>query len=348
MSDRDEVPCILSSLDPLLSARIVRRVPMLYTAGADSALDRPEHVRAASSVTWVGDRLALVQDDANFVALVDTATGLAEAVTLPAGKDDARTFDVERGNKKHKLDLEAMTRVPLDDGALLLAFGSGSRKRRENVLTLRFEGRGDRPRAGDPSIVPLPDFYAALRGTASFAGSDMNIEGALYLDGHIRLFGRGNGEAKDGLHPLDATCDIDWTALAAHIANPDGDTLPAITRITQYELGDVDGVRYGFTDAIRATRTRVLYSAAAEASKDSESDGAVGGSSLGVLSSEHRGEGCWAPVVDADGSPFAGKIEGLVLDPSDPMRAFVVVDVDDHTCPSELCEVALSGPWFVR
>ncbi len=348
MPDRSQIPRILSAPDPTLEARIVRRTPMLYADGADQALDRPAHVRAASSVTWVGDRLALVQDDANFVALVDPRTGLADAVTLPAGEDDARTFDVARGNKKHKLDLEAMMRVPVDGGALLLAFGSGSKKRRENVMRLRFDGRGDRLIPGDPDIIPLPDFYAALRGTPEFAGSDMNIEGALYLDGVIRLFGRGNGAAKDGLHPLDATCDIDWMALVAHMTHPHRDTLPSITRVTQYELGDVDGVPYGFTDAIRATLTQLLYSAAAEASKDAEHDGEVGGSSLGVLATDGHSTGSWAPVLDADGLPFIGKIEGLVLDPSDPTRALVVVDVDDHSCPSELCEVVLSGPWFVR
>jgi len=348
MAERRDIPRVRSTPDAALEARIVRRVPMLYADGADPAMDRPAHVRAASSVTWVGNRLALVQDDANFVALVDPVTGLADAVTLPAGKDEARTFDVERGNKKHKLDLEAMTRVPIDDGALLLAFGSGSKKRREHVMQLRFDGRGDRPTPGNPAIIALPDFYEALRATPEFAGSDMNIEGALYLDGIIRLFGRGNGAAKNGLTPLDATCDIDWAALAAHIAQPDRDTLPSISRVLQYELGDVDGVRYGFTDAIRATKTRILYSAAAEASKDAEHDGEVVGSSLGVLASDRQAAGYWAPVLDADGAPFGGKIEGLVLDPSDPTRALVVVDVDDHACPSELCEVVLSGPWFVR
>lgn len=348
MTARFEVPRIQSALDPELEARIVRRVPMLYADGADRALDRPAHVRAASSVTWVGNRLALVQDDANFVALIDPVTGLADAVTLPAGRDDARTFDVERGNKKHKLDLEAMTRVPVAGGSLLLALGSGSRKRRESVMTLRFGGGGERPTPGEPAVVPLPELYAALRDLVDFAGSDMNIEGALYLDGDIRLFGRGNGEAKAGLHPVDATCDIDWTALAAHIAHPDRDTLPSIRRVTQYELGELDGVRYGFTDAIRAGRTQILYSAAAEASKSAEADGEVGGSALGVLLGELGASGRWAPVRNADGSPFIGKIEGVVLDAADPMRALVVVDVDDHTAPSELCDVALSGPWFVR
>ncbi len=348
MPDRTTPRRIVSVRDPALEARIVRRVPMHYAEGADETLDRPSHVRAASSVAWVGDRVALVQDDANFIALVDPATGQADAITLPAGKDDARTFDVVRGNKKHKLDLEAMTRVPLASGAMLVAFGSGSKKRRENVLTLRFAGRKLRPTHEHLALVPLPDLYAALRAERHFAGSEMNIEGALYLDGMIRLFGRGNGEARDDMHPLDATCDINWHQLAAHIEDPRAETVPAISRITQYELGEVDGVTLGFTDAIRADRTTVLYSAAAEASKDAGSDGEVGGSALGVIPNDRRNGPRWAPVLDEAGQPFTGKIEGLVLDPADPSRALVVVDVDDHTCPSELCEIALSGPWRAR
>ena len=339
---------ILSVRDPALQAHIVRRVPMHYTDGADDELDRPGHVRAASSVAWIGNRIALVQDDANFIALVDPATGSADAITLPAGKDDARTFDVVRGNKKHKLDLEAMTRVPMATGAMLVAFGSGSKKRRENVLTLRFAGRQPRPQHDHMALVPLPDLYAALRAERQFAGSEMNIEGALYLDGMIRLFGRGNGEARDDMSPMDATCDINWRELAAHIASPQADTVPAITRITQYELGAVDGVALGFTDAIRASRTSVLYSAAAEASKDTESDGEVGGSALGVIPNDRRHAPRWAPVLDEAGKPFTGKIEGLVLHPTDASRALVVVDVDDHTFPSELCEIVLSGPWLTR
>jgi hypothetical protein len=348
MPERTPAKRIVSTPDPALEARIVRRVAMHYADGEDASADRPAHVRAASSMTWVGTRIALVQDDVNFVALVDPRTGLATAVTLPAGKDDLRQFDVGRGNKKYKLDLEAMTRVPQVGGSMVLAFGSGSKKRRENVLTLSFTGRAADPVPAEPSLVPLPALYAALRATTDFAGSDMNIEGALYLDGMIRLFSRGNGEAKDGLNPLDATCDLSWGALKAHIDSPDMQPPPAIARVTQYELGAVDGVPLGFTDAIPLQRGGVMYSAAAEASPDASEDGEVGGSALGVLPNDRRQGGRWARILDEDGAPFVGKVEGLVLDRRDATRALVVIDVDDHTRPSELCEVVLRGPWQGR
>ncbi len=348
MPERPTPRRVISTRDQSLEARIIRRVPMHYADGEDASVDRPGHVRAASSMTWMGSRIALVQDDVNFVALVDPMTGLATAVTLPAGKDDLRQFDVERGNKKHKLDLEAMTRVPHAGGSMVLAFGSGSKKRRENVLMLPFTGRASQLVPDEPSLVALPALYSALRSETSFAGSDMNIEGALYLDGVIRLFGRGNGEAKDGLLPLDATCDLNWAVLQQHLGNPDALPLPSINRVTQYDLGAIDDVALGFTDAIVLQRGTVMYSAAAEASPDASEDGEVGGSALGVLPHDRRQGGRWAPILDADGAPFTGKVEGLVLDPRDPARALVVVDVDDHTRPSELCEVVLRGPWAGR
>ena len=345
MADRSSFRQTVSTADPALSARIVRRVPMHYATGADASVDRPAFVRAASSMAWVGTRVALVQDDVNFVAIVDPATGLADAITLPAGRENLRQFDDGRGNKKYKLDLEAMARVPVSGGTRLLAFGSGSKKRRENVMSLAFRGTASNCSPQEPSLVALPALYAMLRAESTFAGSEMNIEGALYLDGMIRLFGRGNGAASDGLHPLDATCDLDWSALDAHIADPEHAPLPDITRITQYELGAIDGVRLGFTDAIPMGRTQVMYSAAAEASEDASEDGEVGGSALGVIPTDRRKPARWTLIRDEQGAPFEGKVEGLVLDPRDATRALVVVDVDDHTRPSELCEVVLGGPW---
>lgn len=339
---------ITSAHDRSLEARIVRRVAMHYADGADPDTDRPGYVRAASSMAWVGTRVAMVQDDVNFVALVDPATGLAHAVTLPAGKDGLRQFDDGRGNKKHRLDLEALARVPSSRGTMLVAFGSGSKRRRENVVTLRFTGRDHDPDAAEPTLSAMPELYAALRAESQFAGSEMNIEGALYHGGAIRLFGRSNGEAKDNLHPLDATCDLDWEALQAHLDDRRPDTVPPIARITQYELGEIDGVGLGFTDAIRAGRSNVIYTAAAEASKDADTDGEVGGSVLGVLPDDRRQPARWTYLMDEHRNPFAGKVEGLVLDRRDASRALVVVDVDDHERPSELCEVSLAGPWPTR
>ena len=331
-------------VDDRLGARIVRRARMRYAGGADPAHDRPAHVRAASGMAWLGDRLTVIQDDAAFVGLVDPATGIAEPLTLPGGVDGARQFDDARGNKHAKLDLEALVRVPVGDGALLVAFGSGSMAPRETIVLLSFAAGAAR-KAGI-AVRPAPRFYAALRGAPGFAGSDMNIEGAVYTEGTVRLFGRGNGAVVGSLRPLNASCDVDWAALRSHLdsATTTGPPLPG--EITQYDLGSIDGLALGFTDATIGRNEMVMYAAAAEASPDARRDGDVRGSALGMIRGARAESARWTVVRDEEGRIFTGKIEGIALDPTDDRRVLAVVDADDHAEASQLLELALTGDWW--
>ncbi|MBP7550975.1 MAG: hypothetical protein KA761_11865, partial [Gemmatimonadaceae bacterium] len=327
-----------ASIDPSLSATIVERRPLAYRAKASPGLDRPPHVRAGSSITWVGRRLGLVQDDANFVALVDPRTGLARSITLPAGEEGKRHFDDLRGNKKHKLDLEACCTIEGPMGTMLLALGSGSRKRRRRIVTIESVA-ARRPRV---SLIDAESLYVALGRVPHFAGSDMNIEGALGLPGALRLFTRGNGAAKDGRLPVNATGDLDLHALLAYLASPEAATIPALHGVTQYELGTLDALPLGFTDAAMAGST-LLYTAAAEASKDASDDGRVSGSVIGIIPA--KGALRYAPITDERGRGTTDKVEGIVALPGRTDRVLVVVDPDDPTRPSELCDVSLGGDW---
>jgi hypothetical protein len=338
--------------DPRLTARIIRRVAMQYRDGPDSTTDRPGHVRAASGIAWIGQSLAVIQDDANFIALVDPSSGSAEAIALPAGRDGLRQFDDVRGNKADKLDLEAVVVVTGADGPLLLALGSGSTAHRERVAMVT--GLGDPTRAHVRATLHLLEtFYAGLRAASEFAGSELNVEGAVFLGGILRLFGRGNGAARDALLPVNATCDIDWSALREHLHEPATAPAPALLEIVQYELGALGGVRLGFTDAAlvpldaAAQHRRTLYSAAAEASPDVTRDGEVAGSVIGVIEESSRSmEARWVELLGEDERPCPVKVEGIVVEPIAPHRVFVAIDRDDHARPSELCEIVLDGPWF--
>lgn len=325
-------------LDPALAATIVARRPLRYRASAHPSLDRPAHVRAGSSLTWVGNRLGLVQDDANFVALVDPRSGLARSITLPAGEEGKRHFDDVRGNKKFKLDLESCCTIEGPSGTLLLALGSGSKKRRRRVVTVESVA-ARHPRV---SLIDAERLYLALEEAADFAGSDMNIEGALPLGRALRLFSRGNGAAKDGRTPLNATCDLSLSALFAFLAAPADAAVPKPTAITRYELGDLGGLPIGFTDAAMLG-TSLLYTGAAEASKDAAEDGPVTGSVIGVIPA--KGDLRYARITDGSGRPTRDKVEGIVALPGATDRVLVVVDADDPGSASELCEVTLSGPW---
>jgi hypothetical protein len=333
--------------DPMLLARVVRRVPMRYAAGADPAIDRPAYVRAASGIAWVGSEVAVIQDDASFIALVDPDTGLAQAVALPAGPGGRRLFDDSRRNKVDKLDHEALATVTAEDGVVLVALGSGSMRRRESIAIIAgFDTHHVRTQVSTASR-----FYAALRESALFAGSELNIEGAVYLDGRLRLFGRGNGAIRGDARPVNATCEIEWPALRAHIEDPDHTPPPAPLDVVQYELGSIGDARLAFTDATLGWATdaaarSVLYLAAAEASPDATRDGEVTGSAIGVIE-ERGGEVAarWTELRERDGSRMPLKAEGIALGRGAPGRLLVVVDGDAHDQPSELLEVELGGPW---
>ena len=339
---------VRAQADPLLGARILRRTAMRYRGGAARATDRPAHVRAASGLIRLGKRLVVVQDDASFVALVDPGSGLADAIALPAGPGGRRQFDDGRGNKHDKLDLEAVTSVPGPDGPIVLAIGSGSHPVREHVVVVRGIDHG----SPTVELLHVPRLFTALRDAQRFAGSEMNIEGMLHLGDRMRLFGRGNGAARGVLLPVDASCDLEWAALERYLEHVRSDPAvapPTPTNIVRYELGEIRGGRLSFTDAVLAPsddgRERVLFTATAEASPDAMRDGPVTGSVVGIIEAGLRAR--WAELTDASGCPWIAKAEGIVLVP-DTRRALVVVDPDEPDQPSELYEVELSGPWFVR
>lgn len=220
------VPTIHAVRDPALRAIVQRSMPLFYNEGANPALDRPPYVRAGSSLSWFGERLALVQDDANFLVLIDPQSFEVAAITLPAGEAGLRQFDDQRGNKRFKMDLEACTTIPTPDGELLLAFGSGSTARREQILMVR----------PDPSRFTLHQagaLYAQLRACTEFSGSELNLEGAIFQAGQIRLLNRGNGAPQGTLLPVNATGDLNWDELAAYLHTPESRQPPCLQNVCQ-------------------------------------------------------------------------------------------------------------------
>lgn len=328
--------------DAGLTARIRRRVPLFYDGGADASIDLPAHVRAASSLARIGSYLVVIQDDANFVALIDPEKMSVRPLPLPAGAGGLRQFDDRRGNKHFKLDLEACCAVRSDEaGELLVAFGSGTKPNRERVLIVQHP-LGEEP---EISIYEAAEFYAELRRERKFSGSELNIEGAIFRGGKISLINRNNGAAGNELSPVNAICRIRWDELYRYLQHPLRFEPPRPGRIVQYELGTLGGVSLGLTDAaLVAENSTVIFSAAAEASPDAVRDGFVAGSVIGVFDDATAPR--WTPLADSDGTLFAGKVEGLQTIPGDAGKIFAVLDADDPAQPSELCEVELTGEWF--
>lgn len=351
------VKVVTSRRDPSLTARIVSRLPLRYSDGADPTVERPPHVRAGSGLAWVGESLAIVQDDANHIALVDPRTARVTPLTLGAGPGGARLFDDARGNKADKLDLETILCVDDDGaGAVLIAFGSGSTGQREHVVTV--SGIDQALHGTSPTVhtVHAEGLYLALHAASAFSGAELNVEGAA-LEGTsaarmLHLFNRGNGAGRDGDRAVNASCELPWDAVRAYLERVDRRIPPLPRSVVQYELGTVGGQPLAFTDVTTRSRDEesvaavMLYVAAAEDSPDATRDGAVAGSAIGciVRVGEAR-TAAWTPLLTESGAIFAGKAEGIALAPRDPGRVYVVVDSDASDVPSELCEVVLEGPW---
>lgn len=304
--------------DPSMRAALGELTQLFYAAGADAAADQPAHVRAASGVRRWGSRLVMVQDDTLVLALRDDA-GVVSPLLLPTGPDGLRVHDTVRGTKRDKLDLEACVTLP--DGRFV-GFGSGSTQRRERLVVV---SEGEAPRMVDASAM-----YAALRAASEFCGSELNVEGAVIVDGALRLFQRGNGAAAGGALPAHASAELslrpwlDWLDRGA--------PLPALSNITRYALGQVQGVAYGFTDAAVLPDGRVAFLAAAEDSEDTYQDGAVLGCIFGVI----EGERVRTCEITVEGASRCPKLEGIEVLPNEgeTLRFAVVADVDAPQVPA--------------
>lgn len=317
-----------------LKATVINRKPLYYTKGADSLLDRPPHVRAGSSLTWFGNYLAVVQDDSNFLVLINPETFEVDSIPLPPGEDQKRNFDDLQGNKGFKLDLEACTSITTPEGDLLLAFGSGSTSRRQQILMVH---------ESDPEgfILQAADaLYNQLRECYAFSGSELNIEGAIFQEGYIRLFNRGNGAPIGDLLPVNASCDLNWPELDGYLKDPENISPPQPQNVCQYDLGSLDGLTLSFTDAT-VTESGIVFCGSAEDSPDATKDGAVTGSILGVFSHTPR----WIELRTPNQTLFTGKVEGLCSLKTRKNRFYLVIDADNPGVACELCEVEIKGDW---
>ena len=302
-----------------LSAILEGETPLRYVR-AHARPELPAHLRAGSAIRRWGERLVVVQDDVHALGLLDERTGCIAPLLLPAGADGSHLFGDDLGNKALKMDLEACITLP--DGRLV-ALGSGSTSARERLVIVNH--------AGEVRALDAHALYAALHARPDFTGSELNIEGAAVVGAALWLFQRGNGAPRDEREPVNAVGRMD---LAAFVAFLDGGTAPTLSMVTQVDLGQAAGVRFGFTDACALPDGRIAFLAGAEDSPDTYRDGQVVGCRFGLLDGSSA---TYTDVQTPDGSESRLKLEGLdfVAEHPDGTLEFVVVaDMDDPHVPA--------------
>jgi hypothetical protein len=327
MPNAPELHALHATLSSTLTATLGTPRPLLYDHGAHPLEDMPAHVRAASSIRRQGQRLVILQDDVNALAVLDPATGSTQSILLPAGPGGARIFDDVRGNKKLKLDLEAC--IVLPDGRLV-AFGSGSSPQREKIVTVA-AGRGAMAQQ-----ISASDLYASLRVHAAARAARLNIEGAVVQGDWLRLLQRGSGKRK--FKPWNAILDVSFDKFLVWL---DGrHPFPPVRRIYEVNLGDVAGVPFGFTDAAVTDDGRIAFVACAEDTEDAIDDGLVLGCRFGWLDVENQTV-VVTPVVDAGGQPTHLKLEGIETRVGNGAVFDVVADMDRGNEPAQIAELVV-------
>lgn len=301
-----------------MRAEIVQRQPLLYTDPPQPG--RPPHVRAGSALVWLGNALAIVQDDCLWLAQVVPGHSVI-GTPLPevAGR---RIFD--HAHKHLKPDLEAAFVL----GQRLVALGSGSAPGRDRWLLVDVDVQG---RVVHAAWFPAAPLYAQLAANRAFSGSALNVEGAVVAGPTLWLLNRGNGAARDDQPPVNALMALALADVATWLAG--NGPVPEPRQVVMLEPGTVEGVALTTTDVAALPDGRLLLLAAAEASANAVEDGAVVGAALGVWSGGHA---VWTPILE-QGQRFVGKPEGIAVDRVDAQRAWLVLDADDPARPSELC-----------
>ncbi len=298
----------------------------LRTLDLDAPSDpgRPSHVSAASGVVQRGDFAYVIGDDELFLAVFrvsDQAPGRlhrALAGDLPLGGD---------ARKQAKPDLEVLTALPPFErhphGALL-GLGSGSTPSRDRGFVWGLAPNGSLD--GRPDEIDLGPLYGLLRESLD----DLNIEGAAVMGDGFWLLQRGNSDLGANV-VTELALDEVLDALV-------GDRTLAATELRgmrSYDLGRLGDARLTFSDASPLGNELLVFTASAEASPDTYSDGKIVGSVVGT--------------IDRDGGvrrlrtiESAYKVEGVhaALD-TGVMTLTFVCDQDDADVASPLLSATL-------
>jgi hypothetical protein len=285
---------------------------------------RPAYVSAASGLVRAGSHLYVVGDDENHLGIFP-ARGTQPGILAPI-LEGKLPLEVE-ARKRKKRDLESLARLPpLGDhrhGALL-AFGSGSKRRRRAgvLLGLDAQGRLD----GERSEIDLSPLYKELDDRLD----GVNIEGAVVIGAELVLLQRGN--TGDGRN---ARICLQLDRALATLVNKGRLGADALIDIEEVDLGAVGDVPLGFSDGAALPDGRMVFSAVAEDTSDSYVDGPCRGAAIGVLGRDGR-------VQRIEMIDRRYKVEGVeaALE-GNAISVLLVTDADDVEVPASLlrCEI---------
>lgn len=286
---------------------------------------RPRHLSAASGLVRVGNFIYVIADDEHHLGVfrneVPRRTG--RLLRLRRG-----TLPVEKSaRKRRKPDFEALVALPPIEAfpyGALFALGSGSKpNRRSGVLVaLNLDGSTHRP----PRAVSLQNWFVRLQREFG----EVNLEGAFIERDSLSLLQRGNKG-----NPRNARVRIALAPVLEAISKRRALPEPKLLDITDFNLGVLDEAPLCFTDGATLPYGGFVFTAVAEATKDSYTDGACVGAAIGIIDVRDRLHALWQlePALKVEGIEARVTTGGLELT--------VVTDADRASVPARLLTVTL-------
>lgn len=298
---------------------VPHRLRQLMLDPSDHPRGQP-HLSSASGLARVGRKLYIAADDEHHLAQLDVGDLVASPLRMvrlaPGTLPDAHA---ER--KKTKPDVEILVHVPAIatvQNGLLVAFGSASTPQRQRAFVFPVDAQGEL--AGPPRTVSLEQLCSAVREP----GDELNFEAGFFDGAHLHLFQRAHGA-----HPLNRHIRYEGVPAARWLAGAAAEP-PRPFDVATIDLGSIDGVPLGITDAAAWPAGGWVFSAVAEDTSNPYDDGACVGSVIGWCDASHR-------VLRCERLNGAPKVEGIVV--ADVDRLWLVTDADDPSRSSELLEL---------
>ena len=284
-----------------------------------SAPGREARISSASGVVRRGDYAYVIGDDELHIGvfrLSSSEPGRLRRVLSGQMPDG----DGERAHAKP--DLEALTVLPPFEehpyGALLgLGSGSGPGRDRGFVCALAADGS----LAEDPQELSHAPLYELLRDQVG----DLNIEGAATMGDRLWLLHRGNADGSSNL-----VAELSLDRLMHSLREDLCLEAEELEQVRHYDLGDIEGVKLGFSDATPIADRLLVFTASAEAD-----DGHIRGSVVGTL--ELDGTVKRLRTIDR-----RWKVEGVhaAID-TGVLDLTFVCDQDDPEAPSPLLSASM-------
>jgi hypothetical protein len=288
------------------------------------------YLSAASGLVCAYGSAYVVADDQQVLARFRDSSQLGELIelsTISLPKDPKQ-------RKKQKPDYETLFLLPSNSGtdSKLIALGSGSSPKRNHGTLVNLDTTGGW--IGSPLAFDLLPIYSELKRELG----DLNIEGG-FVAQHANLGQTQLVLINRAVAGKSANAAVYFPISVLHDAINGEYKMTKPLDICEFDIGELDGIGLGFTDATPLEDGGWLFSAAAEDRSDSYNDGICTGSVIGQVSPNNK-----LSVVKRLDKKI--KVEGLAVQPkstnsrttkrNEILNICMVTDADDPALVSQM------------